>query len=201
MPGRGQEVEFSWILLRAIIRRRALADDEMAEAALTIANLCNNAALRRAARRLGQLYDVELTPSGLRTTQHGLLTQIEVMGSPALGELAEIMVMDASALSHTLRPLTRDGLVSFVVDNCDRRRRRIVLTEAGKARLELSTKLWSEAQEHFERVFGVEKAAALRDVLVGLASPEFAEAYRKDSRPGEATRARATARGSDSRAR
>ena len=41
------------------------------------------------------------SPSGLRTTQHGLLAQIEVMGSPALGELAEIMVMDASALSHT----------------------------------------------------------------------------------------------------
>jgi DNA-binding MarR family transcriptional regulator len=81
-------------------------------------------------------FDELLAPSGLRTTQHGLLTQIEVMGSPALGELAEVMVMDASALSHTLRPLIRDGLVSFVVDDCDRRRRRIVLTEAGKARLE-----------------------------------------------------------------
>jgi DNA-binding MarR family transcriptional regulator len=170
-------------------RRRALADDEMAESAPTIASLCNNAALRRAARRLGQLFDDVLAPSGLRTTQHGLLAQIEVMGSPALGELAEIMVMDASALSHTLGPLTRDGLVSFVVDDRDRRRRRIVLTEAGKARLEQSTKLWSEAQARFERVFGVEKAAALRDVLVGLASPGFAEAYRRDPGPGEATKA------------
>ena len=129
----------------------------MVAAAQTIASLCNNAALRRAARRLGQLFDDVLTPSGLRTTQHGLLAQIEVMGSPALGELAEIMVMDASALSHTLRPLTRDGLVSFVVDDSDRRRRRIVLTGAGKARLKQSTKLWSEAQARFERVFGVKR--------------------------------------------
>jgi DNA-binding MarR family transcriptional regulator len=166
-----------------------LADDEMAEAARAIAILCNNAALRRAARRLGQLYDDVLAPSGLRTTQYSLLAQIAVMGSPALGELAEIMVMDASALSHTLRPLTRDGLVSFVVDNRDRRKRRIVLTEAGKAKLEQTTRLWSEAQSRFERVFGVEKAAALRDVLVGLASPGFAEAYRMDSGPGEATKA------------
>src|SRR4051794_13428669 len=97
-------------------RRRALADNEMAESARMFASLCNNAALRRAARRLGQLFDDELAPTGLRTTQYSLLAQIEVMGSPALGELAEIMVMDASALSHTLRPLTRDGLVSFVVD-------------------------------------------------------------------------------------
>jgi DNA-binding MarR family transcriptional regulator len=172
-----------------MVRRRALADDEMAEAELTIASICNNAALRRAARRLGQLYDDVLAPSGMRTTQHGLLTQIAIMGAPALGELAEIMVMDASALSHTLRPLARDGLVSFVADDRDRRRRRIVLTAAGKARLKQSTKLWSKAQARFERVFGIEKAAALRDVLVGLASAGFSEAYRMDSGPGEATKA------------
>jgi DNA-binding MarR family transcriptional regulator len=82
-----------------------------------------------------------------------------------------------------------DGLVSFVVDGRDRRRRRIVLTEAGKARLEQSTKHWSEAQARFERVFGVEKAAALRDLLVGLASPGFAEAFRMDPGSGEAAKA------------
>jgi DNA-binding MarR family transcriptional regulator len=161
----------------------------MAEAARAIAILCNNAALRRAARRLGQLYDDVLAPSRLRATQHALLAQIEAMDSPALGELAEIMVMDASALGHTLRPLTRDGLVSFVLDNRDRRKRRIVLTEAGKAKLEQTTRLWSEAQSRFEHVFGVEKAAALRDVLVALASPGFADAYRMDPGPGKATKA------------
>jgi DNA-binding MarR family transcriptional regulator len=92
------------------------------------------------------------------------------------------------ALSHTLRPLTRDSLVSFVADDRDRRMRRIVLTEAGKARLEQSTKLWSEAQGRFERLFGDEMAAALRDVLVGLAAPGFAEAYRANSGPGELTK-------------
>jgi hypothetical protein len=51
------------------------------------------------------------------------------------------------------------------------------------------TKLWSVAQARFERLFGVEKAAALRDVLVVLAAPGFAEAYRMGSGPGEATRA------------
>ena len=30
MPGPGQEVEFSWISRRAVLRRRALADDERA---------------------------------------------------------------------------------------------------------------------------------------------------------------------------
>ena len=41
---------------------------------------CNNSMLRRASRMLGQLYDDELAPSGLRATQHGLLAQIHRMG-------------------------------------------------------------------------------------------------------------------------
>ncbi|TGT34867.1 MarR family transcriptional regulator, partial [Mesorhizobium sp. M8A.F.Ca.ET.167.01.1.1] len=34
---------------------------------------CNNATLRRAARRLGRFYDDALAPSGLKGTQFGLL--------------------------------------------------------------------------------------------------------------------------------
>ncbi|TJW81943.1 MAG: MarR family transcriptional regulator, partial [Mesorhizobium sp.] len=39
---------------------------------------CNNATLRRAARRLGRFYDDALAPSGLKGTQFGLLYQIHV---------------------------------------------------------------------------------------------------------------------------
>jgi hypothetical protein len=41
---------------------------------------CNNASLRKAARRLGKLYDAVLEPSGLKATQFSLLTQIYVSG-------------------------------------------------------------------------------------------------------------------------
>jgi len=37
---------------------------------------CTNNALRRAARRLGQLYDEALAPIGLKATQVGLLGEI-----------------------------------------------------------------------------------------------------------------------------
>ena len=43
---------------------------------------CNNAMLRRASRMLGQVYDEELAASGLRTTQHSLLAQIDKMNGP-----------------------------------------------------------------------------------------------------------------------
>jgi hypothetical protein len=39
--------------------------------------VCTNTSLRRAARRLGNLYDDALAPLGLKATQVGLLADIE----------------------------------------------------------------------------------------------------------------------------
>ncbi|MFE1602939.1 MarR family winged helix-turn-helix transcriptional regulator [Methylobacterium sp. ID0610] len=138
---------------------------------------CSNAGLRRATRRLSQLYDDAIAPSGLRATQFGLLAQLRQLGAPTMGELAEAMVMDLSALGHTLKPLTRDGLVALQIDPKDRRSRRVVLTEPGRERLRAAARLWREAQARFEAAFGTEKAAQLRDLLDEIASPAFVSAF------------------------
>ena len=93
---------------------------------------CNNAMLRRASRMLGQLYDDELAPSGLRATQHGLLAQIHIMHEPTLRDLAAEIVMDLSALGHSLKPLIRDGYVALVPDEKDGRVKHVTLTKAGQ---------------------------------------------------------------------
>ncbi|KMO32616.1 MarR family transcriptional regulator [Methylobacterium variabile] len=134
---------------------------------------CSNAALRRATRRVGQLYDEALAPSGLRATQYGLLATIRSLGTPTMGELAEAMVMDLSGLAHTLKPLTRDGHVSVVPDPRDRRARRIALTAGGAAKLAEATPLWRSAQGHFDAAFGPERAGLLQDLLRQLASTEL----------------------------
>ncbi|WP_099900685.1 MarR family winged helix-turn-helix transcriptional regulator, partial [Methylobacterium frigidaeris] len=138
---------------------------------------CSNAALRRATRSVGQLYDDALAPSGLRTTQYGLLGMIRRLGTPTMGELADAMVMDLSGLAHTLKPLTRDGYVSVVPDPQDRRARRIALTPSGAAKLAEATPLWRAAQNRFEAVFGPERAGLLRDLLHELALPDFRAAF------------------------
>ena len=76
---------------------------------------CNNATLRRAARKLSRFYDDVIAPSGLKGTQYGLLYQIYVGSEPAMGTIAEEMVMDLSALGHTLKPLIRDGYINATV--------------------------------------------------------------------------------------
>jgi DNA-binding MarR family transcriptional regulator len=151
-----------------------------ADAALLVeAGICNGTALRKATRRVSQLYDAILAPSGLRGTQRSILMHIGRAGAPTMGDLAAALVLDRSALAHNLKPLERDGLVTVAVDPKDRRSRLVTLTEAGKARLAESLGLWQQAQERFETAFGAEQAGALRASLALIASAEFAEAFQE----------------------
>ena len=75
--------------------------------ALSGNNRCNNTALRKATRRVSQLYDSVLAPTGLRSTQRSILLSIARLESPSLGQLAASLVLDRSALGHNLRPLER----------------------------------------------------------------------------------------------
>jgi DNA-binding MarR family transcriptional regulator len=140
---------------------------------------CNCTALRKASRRISQLYDAALAPSGLKTTQRAILAQIRRSEPTTVGNLAEALVMDAGALAHTLKPLERDGLISIDVDPHDRRNRVAKLTPAGNARLSESDRLWENAQHGFEAAFGRAKAEALRETMQLLVSGEFVRALEK----------------------
>ncbi len=115
------------------------------------AGICNGTALRKATRRVSQLYDAVLAPSGLRGTQR--------------------------SIAHNLKPLERDGLVVVRVDPADKRSRLVALTPLGKTKLHTSMDLWREAQHRFEAAFGPEQSSALRAALGTIASPEFAAAF------------------------
>jgi DNA-binding MarR family transcriptional regulator len=137
---------------------------------------CNNATLRRAARKLGQFYDDAVAPSGLKATQQGLLYQIHATGEPTMGEIAAALIMDLSALGHTLKPLIRDGYVETVSDKDDRRIRRVKLTTAGEKKLAEVMKLWQIAQQRLEDRIGAEKAERLRAALDEIAGIDLGDA-------------------------
>jgi DNA-binding MarR family transcriptional regulator len=152
----------------------------MARQPETEKSVCNCTALRKATRRVSQLYDSALEPCGLRTTQRSILMQIARSGSPPpLGELAEALVMDRGALTHTLKPLERDRLIEIRVDPEDRRNRLVALTAAGRRKIEQSTVLWKRAQAGFETAFGVGKSAALREALEFVVSEGFVTAFNR----------------------
>lgn len=138
---------------------------------------CNNSAIRRATRQLGQLYDDAMQDTGLKGTQFSLLSQIAALGNPTQKALAEAMVMDLSALGHTLKPLIRDGLVILVPDEKDGRARRVQLTGQGIRQRDEMLIAWREAQDRFDKAFGQERSEELRRTLAFIASPDFAKAF------------------------
>jgi DNA-binding MarR family transcriptional regulator len=141
------------------------------------ASLCHGGALRKATRRVSQLYDAVLAPCGLRNSQHSILVHIVREGEPTMTELARALVLDRSALAHNLKPLVRDGYVVLAPDETDGRSRRVRLTAAGSAKLAESKALWKEAQRRFETVYGEESAAALRTALTRIHDERFATAF------------------------
>ncbi|MDX8470281.1 MarR family transcriptional regulator [Mesorhizobium sp. VK23B] len=136
--------------------------------------LCNCLALRQASRRVTQLYDRVLAPTGLRVTQYSMLTEIERLAPISLIPLAEAMVMDRATLGHNIRPLQAQGYLSLSIGT-DRRSREVSLTPAGKAALKQARLLWHKAQSVFEAEVGPQAAAELRDRLQDVAARQFLE--------------------------
>lgn len=135
---------------------------------------CCATAMRKASRRLTQLYDEALAEAGLRSTQFAILAELDRRpnGPPTMRELADALVMDRSALGHNLRPLQRDKLIAFEESDEDRRRRHVSMTPQGKAKFREAKRLWQTAQDRFNAVFGETEAAKLRATLLGIAHDE-----------------------------
>lgn len=140
---------------------------------------CTNTALRRAARRLGNLYDEALAPISLKATQIGMLAQISRFPSadghdgPTLQELAGLLAIQMSAISHAMKPLVRDGIVELQQDALDKRTKHCVLTPKGDQLLAEALVLWQAANERVETVLGPASAALLRQLADEIASDEF----------------------------
>jgi len=137
--------------------------------------LCHATSLRKATRRISQLYDAVLAPCGLRCTQRSILIQIARHQAPALTELATILVIDRSALAQNLKPLEREGLIAVSVDPDDKRSRRVNLTPAGLDKLLESQALWEQAQQCFEKSLGPEQACELRELLARIAVLDYGD--------------------------
>jgi DNA-binding MarR family transcriptional regulator len=106
---------------------------------------CACASLRRAARAVTQLYDAALQGTGLRVTQFTLLQTLAKMGPSPQAALGELLALDPTTLSRTLRPLERAGWIRLTPGR-DRREVRWTLTRTGRGRLARATPAWERGQ-------------------------------------------------------
>jgi DNA-binding MarR family transcriptional regulator len=126
---------------------------------------CNCFRTRKASRRLTQIYDTILAPSGIRSTQYMILAVLYERGGLSVNELAGLMVIDRTAMGKNLKPLERDGLIAVNVSDEDRRSRTVTLTKKGAKVLEQAYPLWKTAQSRFEKKHGKQFAEDLRGML------------------------------------
>jgi len=121
--------------------------------------------LRKAARRVTQIYDHSLEAAGMTVTQYGVLGHIARYDGIGIGALAEKLIMDPTTLTRNVRPLERQGFVTMKADARDKRSRCLHLTPSGRAAFDNAKPAWVRAQRHIEEALGGSETAALNAAL------------------------------------
>jgi DNA-binding MarR family transcriptional regulator len=129
---------------------------------------CTCLRLRKAARRVSQIYDHALAPYNLTVTQYGLLGHIRTLDGVGIGALADELAMDPTTLTRNLRPLEARKLVVAVPDVRDRRNRNLHLTEAGRAALSAARPGWDAAQKKIAALLGERDGPQLATIVDSL---------------------------------
>jgi DNA-binding MarR family transcriptional regulator len=121
---------------------------------------CMCASFRRASRALTQLYDEALRPVGLRATQFTILQALSLAGEVSQGGLAQILAMDSTTLTRTLRIMGREGWIRERRGE-DRRERLLRLANAGRHQFHCALPSWEKAQARLGRQLGDKRWHAL----------------------------------------
>jgi DNA-binding MarR family transcriptional regulator len=126
---------------------------------------CTCMRLRKASRRVSQIYDRSLEAAGMTVTQYGVLGHIARYEGISIGALAERLIMDPTTLTRNLAPLERRGLVKMKADPHDKRSRCLHLTASGRSAFESAVPAWTAAQRRIEEACGGSETAALNEAL------------------------------------
>jgi DNA-binding MarR family transcriptional regulator len=134
----------------------SLTDSKCAE----IGKACVASNLRKANRLITQTYDAFLKPSGLRSTQFGILMMVRGFGSVTVTKLANWAIMDRTTVTRNLKLLEAKGLVKIEPGE-DQRERVVTITDQGLTDLLSALPHWEEAQHHIADIFGRERSSQL----------------------------------------
>lgn len=128
---------------------------------------CVCASLRQASRAITQIYDEALQPSGLRAMQFQILSTLEVLKEAALKDLAQILTLDQTTLTRSLKLLEEQGWIAQKPSS-DRRLRVFALSRSGKAVLLRAKPLWERVQAETLTILDQEAWQSTRGQLKAL---------------------------------
>jgi DNA-binding MarR family transcriptional regulator len=129
---------------------------------------CASFNFRRTARAVTRMYDLALQESGIRSTQFAILVGIAKNQPVAIGALADVLIIDRTTLTRSLRLLQKEGLIT-ISDRSIMRQRFLSVTPKGERTLERSLPVWRKAHERFIATVGSDYWTELRNELERLA--------------------------------
>ena len=135
------------------------------------ATMCACQKVRIAARAVTRAYDKVLRPTGLRSTQFTVLVAASVAAGIPLNRLATVLGLERTTLTRSLAGMEKEGLIR--VESVDGRTRNVVLTQAGKERLDRALPLWNQAQQNLRKRLGEGAWTVVNDSLTMLAEAAY----------------------------
>ena len=135
---------------------------------LTGTGYCASLNFRRTARAVTRLYDLALQKFGIRSTQFAILVGIAKKQPTSMGALGEMLGIDSTTLTRSLRLLEKEGLIA-ISKRAEKRQRFLTITARGEQRLARSLPAWRAAQDRFVTTIGSEYWGELRNELEKLA--------------------------------
>jgi len=114
---------------------------------------CMCGSIRRTSRALTQLYEQTLRPLGLRATQFTIMQVLARAGEVSQGQLGEILAMDSTSLTRTLKIMIQQSWVAERPGR-DRRERWLRLSKTGEAQMKRALPAWDKIQSRLRREMG-----------------------------------------------
>jgi len=129
---------------------------------------CASFNFRRTARAVTRLFDLALQESGIRSTQFAILVGIAKEQPVSIGSLAELLVIDNTTLTRSLRLLKKEAFIA-ISNRAAKRQRFLTITAEGEQALARSLPDWRAAQQRFVATIGTEHWGELQSELERLA--------------------------------
>lgn len=148
--------------------------NDCSQLARQMARDCPALRARQASRVLAKVYDEELAPYGLHSSQLPVLAAAALFGKSgaAIGVLAQALVMDRTTLTRSIRPLERAGFLRVAQAPHDARAKTVAITQNGERMLKVVFAVWERVTTQIQKTLGIETFAeihALLDRVMALA--------------------------------
>lgn len=125
---------------------------------------CFNLAMRKSSRLITQFYEDRLKPAQLKVGQFSILRAVFFEEETTNKALQDILVLDQTTLTRSLKPLFRDEFIQAKVNPSDSRQKLISLTQAGKDLYLFALPLWQKAQKDIVDKLGEEQASQIHEI-------------------------------------